>query len=397
MRIATGHLTYCTNVHPGESWPEVRRQLGGPVLTVRNGFPATQRFGIGLRLSAAATTSLLEPRAFEELKAFLDEHGLYVFTLNGFPYGTFHGQPVKEAVYQPDWRQPERGHYTTELARVLAALLPPGERGSISTVPGGFKPLLTRPRDVELVAERLLAQAASLYQLKRETGAHITLALEPEPHCLLETTQETVAFFRDYLLTAPALAGLARALQLPGMAQAEAVVRDHLGVCLDTCHAAVEFEGAHETLHALESAGIQIAKVQLSAGLKLNPADDDQLRHLMQYDERVYLHQVVSRSANGELLRFLDLADAMNSAAARSAEEWRVHFHVPIYSAELTHFGSTQDYLKAILARHRQAPVTAHLEVETYTWDVLPEHLRVSSVEGSIERELNWVLEQQSA
>ena len=318
MEVASAHLTYCSNIHPGESWAEVKRQLEGPVLAVRGQFPEHERFGVGLRLSAAAAATLQAETELAQLRAFLADNGLYVFTLNGFPYGNFHGQPVKESVYLPDWRQTERSEYTAHLTHVLAQLLPEGQRGSISTVPGGFKAHLDQS-GVAQVAARLLEQAVALQRVAQDSGKHIALALEPEPCCLLETTAETLAFFRDYLLPRRALEWVKNTLQLASVEHAEAVVRAHLGVCIDTCHAAVEFETADATVDALESAGIQIAKLQLSAGMQLFPKNATQLNHAMQYDERVYLHQVVSRSANGNLLRFVDLPEAYASSEARQA------------------------------------------------------------------------------
>jgi sugar phosphate isomerase/epimerase len=392
MEVASAHLTYCSNIHPGESWAEVKLQLAGPILAVRRQFPEHERFGIGLRLAAAAAATLQSDDELAQLRSFLSDHGLYVFTLNGFPYGNFHGQPVKESVYLPDWRQAERSTYTAHLVHILAQLLPEGQHGSISTVPGGFKAHLDKSC-VELVAARLLEQAVALRRVAQDRGVQIALALEPEPCCLLETTAETLAFFHDHLLTRQALESVKRALQLASIEHAEAVVRSHLGVCLDTCHAAVEFETADATVDALEGAGIQIAKLQLSAGMRLSPRNATQLNYAMQYDEQVYLHQVVSRSAGGELLRFPDLPEAYASSQARQADEWRVHFHVPIYSNKLSHFESTQAYLVEMLNRHRRRPVSPHLEVETYTWDVLPAEERSLSVEDSIARELHWTLE----
>jgi sugar phosphate isomerase/epimerase len=393
MEVASAHLTYCSNIHPGETWAEVKRQLAGPVLAVREQFPEYDRFGIGLRLSAAAAASLQTEAELGLLQSFLLDNGLYIFTLNGFPYGNFHGRPVKESVYLPDWRQSERSAYTAQLVNVLAKLLPPGQRGSISTVPGGFKAHLDES-GIEAIAARLLEQVVALHDVARETGSHIVLALEPEPCCLLETTAETVAFFHDHLLTQRALASIQSMLQLQNRETAEAIVRSHLGVCVDTCHAAVEFETADATVDALQAAGIQIAKLQLSAGMLLAPRNLTQLDHVMQYDEQVYLHQVVSRDLHGNLSRFADLPEAYASTEARNAEEWRVHFHVPIYSDRLSHLESTQAYLVDMLARHRREQVSTHLEVETYTFDVLPEDQRQLSVEDSIARELHWTLDQ---
>lgn len=392
MKVGATHLTYCTNIHAGESWTEVRENLRTHVLAVRALVAPGQPFGIGLRLSAAAAAELRHPEALAEFRSFLSEQGLYVFTINGFPYGRFHGEAVKARVYQPDWTTRERCDYTRALIDILAAVLPEGVDGSISTVPGGFRTELPRPEHAERIAAHLLEQVLTLVEVERATGRQIALALEPEPACFMETTAELVEFFRAHLFTPSARATLAARLSVTE-SHAEALIRRHLGICLDTCHAAVEFEAARESLACLSSAGVRIAKVQASAGLRLADVNERTLAALRAYDESVYLHQVVARTETGELLRFVDLPEAFQSPAARAAREWRVHFHVPLYRETLGAFSNTQGYLRDVLALQRRDPFTTQIEVETYTWDVLPEDQRSAGLVSSIARELAWVEE----
>lgn len=392
MKVGGAHLTYCTNIHPGESWDEIRANLGRYLPLVRQRVSPHAPFGVGLRLSAVAARQLSEPRVLDEFAGFLREQDCYVFTINGFPYGPFHGTRVKEDVYLPDWRDPARLEYTNQLADLLAALLPPGfdAPGSVSTVPGAFKPNAATPEAAARIAEQLLHHAAHLVALERATGRCIVLALEPEPCCLLETVAETVWFFREHLhsrAAAERLGGLA------GLepAAAAAALRRHLGVCLDLCHAAVEFEDPLECVRALEQADIAIAKVQVTAGLRLPRVDADSLAALRVLEDAVYLHQVVERGPAG-LRRYPDIPDAREAGQWRdAASEWRVHFHVPVFLAALEGFASTQSFVRDVLARQRQLPCTPHLEVETYTWSVLPEQHRTMDVADAIARELDWV------
>lgn len=400
MRIgspASSHLTYCTNIHPGESWPEVRSNLERFVPEVKRRVAPEHEFGVGLRLSAAASAALREAAALEELKDFLRRERLYIFTINAFPYGVFHGQRVKEEVYLPDWRDPERLRYTSEVADLLTELLPddPSIEGSISTVPGAFKAAICSPHDVERMAAQLIDQAAHLFRLCERTGRTLSLALEPEPCCFIETVAEAVDFFEGRLFSET---GLERMMKATGLARARAedALRRHLGVCLDLCHGAVEFEDPAASVQALRSAGIRIGKLQISAGLRVAPVDADTEALLRPFDEGVYLHQVVERSA-GQFRRYADLAQAFAAVASnptQSDREWRVHFHVPIFLDELGAFGTTQAFIRETLALHRAEPVSAHLEVETYTWDVLPESLRQTDAATAVARELEWVLRQ---
>ena len=397
MRLACadqGELTYCSNIHPGETWAEVRANLERHLLPVRERVAPGKPFGIGLRLSAIAAEELATPEAFRSFEQFLQANELYVFTLNGFPYGPFHGTRVKEDVYQPDWSYDERLTYTDRLADLLARLLPEGGYGTISTVPGTFKPLAS-DETVAQIADNLIRHAAKLALLERTTGRTIALALEPEPFCFLETIDETVRFFKRQLFSARAterLAGLTRT----STAAAEIALRRHLGVCYDVCHAAVEYEDPAASLGALRRAGIGIAKLQLSAALRIEAVDEATVARLRPFDDGVYLHQTIA-ARGGELTRHLDLQDAFAAVDEERGAEWRVHFHVPIFLERMEHFGTTQSFLAEILDLHAKEPISPHLEVETYTWGVLPPEYRTSDVSEAVARELAWVLNRLAA
>jgi sugar phosphate isomerase/epimerase len=368
VKVGGAHLTYCTNIHPGESWAEVEANLVRHVVAVKAQVSPDAPFGVGLRLSARAAQELIAG-ALPALRRLLAAHDLYVFTINGFPYGTFHGAPVKDAVYRPDWREAERVAYTDQLADLLAQLLPDGIDGTISTVPGCFRARGGGPALSEIAAnlERAAAHCAAL---ERTTGKRITLAIEPEPCCLIETIDEAIALFADHLRGV-----------------------SHLGLCLDACHAAVEYEDLATAIAKLRAAAIPIAKLQLSAGLRIAPVDAAQRRALERFADAVYLHQVVARRGEA-LTRYTDLPEALADPA--TTDEWRVHFHVPIVRAELGAFASTQDFLAELLAIQRRDPISTHLEVETYTWDVLPAELRDAPITDAIAAELRWVLERLS-
>ncbi|KAA0589141.1 sugar phosphate isomerase/epimerase [Azospirillum lipoferum] len=387
-----GTLGYCLNVHPTQSFAEVRTALLGPVREIRRRLCPDRPFGVGLRLSAEAAA---EVGVAAELAAIFEGEGFEPFTMNGFPYGRFHGAPVKEAVYEPDWTTKERVAYSLSLAGTMAALVPPGGFATISTVPGGYAPRVIGREAV--VADRLLQAVAGLVRLERATGRTVALALEPEPWCLLESTADAVAFFGGYLFSEAAARRLG---VLAGLTADEAAVAlpRHLGLCLDVCHMAVNFEEPAESLTALAAAGIPIHKVQLSAALRIARVDDAARERIAAFRDAVYLHQTVARAADGTVRRLVDLPQALESDGGQD-EEWRVHFHVPVFAQPEPPLDSTRGALERLLAIHRDRPIAPHLEVETYTWDVLPAEAcgagGISVVDG-IERELRWVLERLS-
>jgi sugar phosphate isomerase/epimerase len=389
------HLTYCTNIHAGETWGEVQKNVATHVTRVKERLSPAAPFGVGLRLSARAAEELAAPPELEAFRDFLQREGLYVFTINGFPYGAFHGARVKERVYLPDWLEEPRLAYTDRLATLLAELLPSDIEGSVSTSPGAFKPRVTSASDVDAMARRMIRHAATLHRLHREKGKTISLAIEPEPACHMETIAETVEFFEERLF---ARDGVAAFVETTGASagEAEVALRRHLGVCFDACHMAVEFEDPREALARLRAAGIRVGKVQISAGLEADGGAHvrDALR---QFDDGVYLHQVVERRKTG-LVRYVDLPELFAAdGVTEQGALLRVHCHVPIFRETLGPFRSTQRYLAEVLAMLRASPASAHLEVETYTWDVLPPEFRTEGIVEAVSRELQWVVGEMTA
>lgn len=377
MNVRGFDLTYCSNIHAGESWDDVRAALSGALPSIRRHLNATGPFGIGLRLSARALEQLRRPQRLEEFLAFLHDGDYYVPTINGFPFGAFHGERVKEQVYLPDWRDPARLEYSNKLASLLAELLAKRgrDRGSVSTVPGAFKGHLRSDDDRGQIAVNLLEHARHLARLRDATGVSVTLALEPEPACFIETSAEAIEFFETYLFDERLAYELGVTVDQ---------VRRHIGICFDACHMAVEFEDPAAALAAFDRAGIGVPKFQISSALRVTDALARDA--LMRFTEDTYLHQVVKRS-NGSLTRYVDLPDAL---AEDDDAEWRVHFHVPIFLRSLGALDTTQPDLERVLDLVKQRKDRPCLEVETYTWNVLPAQYRTTEMSEAIARELKW-------
>ncbi|TAN35981.1 MAG: sugar phosphate isomerase [Verrucomicrobia bacterium] len=372
------HLTYCLNIHPGETWAENLAAIRQYAVAVKQRIAPAKPFGLGLRLSAAAAETLRVPTVRRALRTELDALGLYVFTINGFPFGQFHGTRVKEQVYAPDWRTRERLEYTCLLADILADLLPDGVSGSISTLPGSFKPWIHGADDEQTMTKNLVACARHLIEIEARTGREIQLGLEPEPWCWIETTDEALRFFGEPLRAA-----------CVGGRECEGV-RRHLGVCLDTCHAAVQFESPLMALRRYRAAGIHVSKIQLSAALDVKGWSCSALRP---FDEPVYLHQTKARLRDRSLLAWPDLSFALDATDARTdIERLHVHFHVPLFWPGSASLHSTAAELDEPFFRAACA-ATEHLEVETYTFSVLPEAMRAGGVVECIRRELEWAQE----
>ncbi len=389
-------IPYCLNIHPGEDLASVRHAVETFACAVKARVSPDSPYPLGLRLSAAAAAELSAPEALASFAELLASRGLFVTLVNGFPYGAFHNTAVKTAVYHPDWSTPERLTYTGRLATVLAALLPEGGSGNVSTVPLGYKgvPAPARtPEKTALYARQVAVAAEFLHGLNQRTGREIVLAMEPEPDCLLEDTNDVIGWFEDELLVEGKRWLTFAKRRTPE--EAEALLRTFVGLCFDTCHFAVAFEEPLAALRRCEAAGIRIARVQLSAALRAT-IDDASLARLAAFVDPIYLHQTKARLPRGRLAAFADLTEAaLTALRAHEGCDVRTHFHVPLFFDGDASLGSTHDGLTPEFFAH-VAACGYPLETETYTFDVLPPDLRTAGVVDTLAAEHAWVCDRLS-
>ncbi|HEY8551502.1 MAG TPA: metabolite traffic protein EboE [Vicinamibacterales bacterium] len=380
MRLDHGlHLAYCTNIHPGESWTGTFDALERHVLAVRARVAPGEPYAIGLRLSDLASRELSDRATLTAFRTWLDRHDCYVFTINGFPFGRFHGTRVKEQVYAPDWTTDARLEYTTRLFDLLAELAPHDSGGSVSTVPVSYKAFIRDELQLAQARRQIWRAVDHIAALAERTGKDLHLGLEPEPLCVLETSAETVRFFEALRQDRPGDDRLDR----------------HLGINYDTCHLAVEYEEASAALRRLTDAGIRVSKLHLSSALRVRP-DAATREALTAFTNDRYFHQVVERSGPEPLVRYTDLDVALAAASSRPPApdaEWRIHFHIPLHSPATALFGNTADHLRDALDVLSQRPgLCRHLEMETYTWEVMPPALKGRSVVDQLANEYAWTL-----
>lgn len=379
-------LSYCANVHPGERLDDVWAALDAAA-QVRAALPVG-RLGVGLWLARSALAPLAQNGGARRLADEIDRRGLEVVTMNGFPYGNFHAEVVKRAVYHPDWCTPERSIYTKTLAEILATLLPGRvDSGTISTSPlahrnevaGSVLSFTARATDA------LCHLAADLARLRDHTGKRIRICVEPEPGCLLESTRDAIAWWHDEVPAAVRRTGIPLD-----------VAHDHLGICFDTCHQAVAFEDAATSLDALAAARVPVGKMQLSSAIEVpepgTPAGRDAMER---FAEQRFLHQVRACGADGRLAGVDDIYPDLSGLDALPQDRpWRVHYHTPIHREVLGEVATTRGFLRDAIAWLRASDLPPpHLDVETYTWSVLPESERPVDQAGlvaGIAAELRW-------
>jgi hypothetical protein len=387
-----GHLGYSTLVHPGDTWAQMRSSLETYAPAVKARVSLDRPYAVSLRLSAASAAELAEDAPERaRLRCWLDERDMYVYTVNAFPAGPFKGRAVMADVYEPDWSTPERVRYTCQVADVVAEIAPGWISPSIQTSPLAFRAKVTGEGDVEALTHNLLRVVAHLVDLERRTGRRVKLALEPEPACFLETTPETIRYFQDRVWSAEGVDTLCLLAGIP-VSEAVGALRRHLGVVFDICHQSVQFENIADSLHALHEAGVPIFKLQAAAALWIPTVTPDAVAALEAFTDTIYLSQT-TESRDGGLTRFLNLSEAIEAwkADPSGVREWRTHFHVPVFLDSLGEFRTTRSGIEEALRVHARTPLSDHLEIETYTWDVLPARLKSGDIVDLVSRELEWL------
>lgn len=393
MKTKYGHLTYCSNIHPGESWADHFLHLKKNLPSIRASVSPDSPMGIGLRIANEASLELIKPNVLAEFQSWLEGEGFYVFLINGFPYGGFHETIVKENVYNPDWATNERLEYTIRLFSILSQLLPKGMEGGVSTPPLSYQFFDTtdseRKLRIELATKQIVDVLLVLIEIQKNKGQTLHLDIEPEPDGILGNVKLWVDWFlEDFLPLA-----VEKIQNQTGFTNemANHIAKKHIRLCLDVCHSAVSFEDNQAIIRLLSENSIQIGRIQISSALRVKFSNQttETLDLIASFKEPTYLHQVVVKSANGELHSYPDLPEAL-LIGAKPSEEWRIHFHVPVFFDSYGLVSSTQKELKELLTIHKNSPITDALEVETYTWGVLPEELQIPMTE-SIIRELRWV------
>jgi hypothetical protein len=397
MQLASGHLTYCTNIHAGETWPAHFTALKNNFPNIKNRVSPGGPMGIGLRLSNTASIELQKEESLSAFIQWLQENDAYVFTMNGFPYGEFHHTVVKDQVHAPDWTTQARVDYTIRMFHILAKLLPKNMDGGISTSPLSYKYWHKTTQELQqakiVATGNILTVAEELIKIRRETGVIMHLDIEPEPDGVLETGEEYIQWYEGVLLPI-GVDRISRKLNI-SIDEAEQLIKDHITLCYDVCHFAIGYEPHRQVIDELASKGLKVGKIQISAALKATLPGDIELRDpvmnaFARFNESTYLHQVVAKKVNGKLVRYPDLPEALADIENIAVEQWRAHFHVPIFTEEFGLVQSTQSDIIKVLNIFKNTPFTDHLEVETYTWGVLPDTKKLP-LNDSIIRELNWV------
>jgi len=392
-----GHLSYSTLVHLGDNWTEMNASLREFLPKVKKRVSPNAPFAVSLRISAASAKTLTEsPAERKSLIDFLAKEDLYVYTVNAFPYGPFKGEVVMERVYEPDWTTDARVEYTNSVADILAEITPAHVNPSIQTAPLAFKPNVAGEEYIRAFTRGVFKVVAHLRDLEERTGRRVKLAIEPEPACYLETTDETVAFFKERIYSR---AGMAELAELAGIAlsEAEGAMRRYLGIVFDIGHQSVGFENITESLNKLVDAGIPIFKLQEAASLWVKDLTTEIVPQLRRFTDTIYLSQT-SLKQDGVITKYLNLGEALDAFEANPTKtEMRTHFHVPVFLAELGPFLTTRFGVQEALKMHRETPLSEHLEIETYTWDVLPAELKTGDIIDYVSRELEFVRDELTA
>jgi hypothetical protein len=391
FRVTGGHavlaanssypLAYCTNVHAGANFAEMFDNLQRHATQVRKLRRQRGAMGIGLWFSNESVIDAARHNRQQQLREWLEKNELVPFTANGFPLRDFHQPIVKHDVYRPDWTSDERREYTLAVIQVMNAITRPELEISVSTLPLGWNDPLADDSFLRACADNLKTVAGVFSELEQRSGRLAYLCLEPEPGCVLDSSDDVVEFFEHWLLRD---------------SQHEAVVRRHLRVCHDICHSAVMWEPQKTAIERFAAAGIEIGKVQISAAIEANfvGLPDEQRRSLWEalksFAEPRYLHQTTVVGGDGQVRFFEDLPLAFEAMPDPTNSRWRVHFHVPIFWDAIGPLCSTRSQIREFVRGLDSSDAPKHFEVETYAWNVLPTTHAPQSLAAGIAAEMDW-------
>ncbi|MHA8051397.1 metabolite traffic protein EboE [Aquirufa sp. ROCK-SH2] len=394
METKYGTLGYCSNIHPGEIWAEHFQHLKTNIPLVKAKVSPHHPMGLGLRIADLASKDLQDQVQFNELKNWLEKEQLYIYTLNGFPFGGFHDTIVKDHVHTPDWTHESRKEYTLRLAHLLSNLLPERiKEAGISTSPLSYRFWWKNTDEINKAIEKstlaLIEVVEELDKIHQKTGKIIHIDIEPEPDGILENHQEFLDWYLKNLLPLAQKYFAQKGLKEKNI---EDLIKSHIQICFDICHFGVSFDQPKNCIEELNQHGIKVGKIQISSALKVDLRDnaEEKLAKLKQYQEPVYLHQVKAKLKKGGYVQFRDLDEAFDNYQEGIFEEWRIHFHVPLFLENYGLLGSTQKEIIDTLEIQKNTPFSQQMEIETYTWGVLPSEFQVP-IHESIIREIDWV------
>ncbi len=394
MKTPFGYLTYCSNIHAGETWEAHFAELQQNLPQIKAHLSPYKPMALGLRLANQASIDLLEPKNLADFQKWLAENQLFVFTMNGFPYGGFHNTVVKDQVHAPDWTTPERLEYTIRMFQILAKILPENLlEGGISTSPLSYKYWWKTDSELLEATQKatlnMLLVVNELIKIEAETGKILHLDIEPEPDGILDNGHDFINWFQNILLPMGIKFFAEKGIEAIA---AEQKIKKHIQLCYDVCHFGVSFIEPQPFINQLNKLEIKVGKIQISSALKIDFSENpsEKLKAISAYNEPTYLHQVVAQKPDGSFDNYSDLGPAIQNFEKINYNEWRVHYHVPIFTNNYGLLQSTQNEIVKVLEIQKNKPFTQHLEVETYTWSVLPTEFQIP-LNDSICREINWV------
>lgn len=390
-------LTYCSNIYSSDTWNDIFVSLKKNIPKISSKLSTNKPFGIGLRLSNNAATQLLENNNIIVFQEWLNENNYYVSTINGFVYGNFYNTNIKDKVYQPDWTTLERASYNDLLIEILSKLCPIGKEIGFSTSPLGYKFSLNKEKETSynnLVINYLLILLKKLIYIEKLENKTIHIDFEPEADCLLENIHDVINFFEKSLLINLAYK-LTEDLNLT-LPEAKNYILKHLRICYDICHQSIQFEDHLKNFEILNKRNIKIGKIQLSSALEIN-VKKHTLNNLKidldKFKDEIYLHQVVIKNFDGSFTKYRDLPEALENFVDNKESFWRIHYHLPIFAENYNNLFTTRKEIQTIINFLKTSYITSCLEIETYTWEILPKELKFNLIE-SIVREYEWIIKQ---
>jgi hypothetical protein len=379
-------LSYCTNIHFGESWEEVFYILKFHSRKLRNAFLKMDQFGIGLRLSNSSIINLSKSSFFFDFLFWLKINNFYIKSVNGFPYSFFGSNYIKDNVYLPDWSNFKRYIYSRRIIILFSNFLNKNNFGGISTLPLSYKYFFCNYSYNNLYIKSikyLYSLLILLNDIYVNNKIFIHLDIEPEPDCVVSNTLDYINFFKKWLLDRIILYFLKKKIHM--------FILNYFRICFDICHSSVEFESICQSFNSIFLFNIKFGKFQISSSLKIDKMNFYNSYVFSYLPETPYIHQVYGKTFYDNIITYKDISLAHILLYKKKIVEYRIHYHVPIFFDKYEIFESTQQYIIEFFKLLKKRNAFYIFEIETYTFDILPCYLKLNIL-YSLKREYDWVI-----
>ncbi|HFL8819312.1 MAG TPA: metabolite traffic protein EboE [Candidatus Azoamicus sp. OHIO2] len=381
MIIQNKSLTYCSNIFKEQDITKLLKILTDYVFFIRKHFKC-KYIGLGLCVSNTLINNVLNIHNLSYLRTWLIKYNLYISSINGFVYKSFHTKKIKEHIHYPDWTSSKRVDYTKKIIYFLSAALTKMTDVSISTSPLSFKTWIRRKNAKYIFFKssvNILYVLQLLINMYKNKKHYIHLDIEPEPYCLLESVNDFLYFFIKWLIPNSKLY-----LHLLDKKNKASYLRKYINLCYDICHFSVNYYNHIDIIKSIVLNKIKVGKIQVSSALEATITNDNYkiiMKELLFLNKSKFLHQNTLVTENKIFInKHIDLNYEVLKGFCNDTK-LRIHCHMPLHLTKYrSYLDTTTNESKDVFLTLLKCIKIKHIEIETYTYDILLKNKKFESM-----------------